>query len=72
MKRSNGNYAEIKPVSAQPTENTEDVRCVCHRLIARIVDQKFELICPRCKRKITIDLSEPGRTQDITTCLRFK
>ncbi|MCD4655463.1 hypothetical protein K8T06_16205 [bacterium] len=34
----------------------EEIRCQCHRLIAKSIDNKLELVCPRCKRKVVINV----------------
>jgi len=49
-----------------------DIRCECHRLLARLDGDTLELSCPRCKRKIEIDLKEIARNQSIPESLHFK
>lgn len=35
-----------------------EIRCECHRLLARLDGDMLELRCPRCKRSMTIDLTK--------------
>lgn len=57
---------------ARPHQASRDIRCECHRLLARLHGEILELSCPRCKRKIVIDMKELARNQPISESLRFK
>jgi phage FluMu protein Com len=41
-----------------PSKRTDEVRCHCGSLIARIVDGKLELKCRRCQRIGLIELGQ--------------
>lgn len=51
-----GKQAYIENLS-DPTESNE-LRCECRRLLAKISDGHLELSCPRCKRKVMLDLNK--------------
>ncbi len=51
---------------------TDELRCECHRLLARINGHNLELRCPRCKRKLEIDLDELAKTQSIPLSLHLR
>nr|WP_087474120.1 hypothetical protein [Nitrospira cf. moscoviensis SBR1015] len=36
---------------------SEEVRCLCGQLVARLVEAGIELKCKRCRRLVTIPLS---------------
>jgi len=36
---------------------SEQVRCLCGQLVARLVEEGIELKCKRCRRLVTIPLS---------------
>lgn len=39
------------PLSSLDTVNCSEVRCKCHRLLARYQNGKVVLRCPRCKKQ---------------------
>ncbi|MBH0199524.1 MAG: hypothetical protein HP497_08920 [Nitrospira sp.] len=39
---------------AQMERSTEQVRCLCGQLLARMVDTGIELKCKRCRQLVTI------------------
>lgn len=49
MKNNAGNYLS--------TEKTIDIRCACHRLLARQEGNVLILKCPRCKRETRIKIA---------------
>jgi phage FluMu protein Com len=49
-----------------------DIRCECHRLLARLDGEQLELRCPRCKRKVLLDLKELLQHRTIPTSLQFE
>ncbi|MBN1295657.1 hypothetical protein JXA80_02685 [bacterium] len=38
-------------------EQHGEIRCACNRLLMKIENQRLEMICPRCKRKVIVDFS---------------
>ena len=44
-------------VVARPRTPGEDIRCHCHRLLARSVPTGIELRCPRCKQNMVLTWS---------------
>jgi phage FluMu protein Com len=54
-----------KAVTDQP--NTQEVRCECGSLVAKLVGSVIELKCRRCKRLALIPLAEfEGGSQTVT------
>lgn len=53
-------------VERRPTASSE-IRCVCHRLLARITDRGVVLRCPRCKREtvLALDGREHGAVLEV-------
>jgi hypothetical protein len=49
-----GIQKDDKPDAVAP----RDVRCFCGRLLARLVAEGVELLCPRCKRHKIVPLSD--------------
>jgi hypothetical protein len=45
------------------TQLQDELRCPCHRLLARVEGQRLVLRCPRCKTEAVVDLS--GARRDI-------
>lgn len=44
------------------TVKIELVRCDCKRLLARVIDGKVEVYCPRCKERRLLDIDKDGKT----------
>ncbi len=55
----------------QKNPSPTDVRCRCNRLMAKMADCKLEFVCPRCKRKIVLDLSGIADDQEILNRITF-
>ncbi|GEM_PF-1496859 len=51
--------------SVEKNSNSEDLRCLCGNLVARIVRDQIELKCKRCKRIHLIPL-QPGSSSKIS------
>jgi hypothetical protein len=54
---------ECETASPTITRHSEDCRCLCGSLVARIVDGGVELKCRRCRRMllVPIEAAGPGR-----------
>jgi phage FluMu protein Com len=39
-----------------PTRSTDELRCPCRRLLARVDGRRLVLKCPRCKTEAVVDL----------------
>jgi hypothetical protein len=44
----------------------EDCRCLCGNLLARVVGDRVELKCRRCKRTLLVPLASSGRAAAAT------
>jgi phage FluMu protein Com len=42
-----------------------ELRCSCHRLLARIEGRGLVLKCPRCKKGAVVSLSDLSATQEV-------
>jgi Zn finger protein HypA/HybF involved in hydrogenase expression len=50
---------KIFKAQSRSKSHPSELRCVCHRLLARIEDRTLILRCPRCKRQMLIPLDKP-------------
>ncbi len=48
---------ETKVIKAAGVATSEEMRCHCGQLMARLVDQGIELKCKRCRRLMVIPFS---------------
>lgn len=49
---------ETKIIGAAGVSTSEEVRCHCGQLMARLVDEGIELKCKRCRRLMVIPFSK--------------
>lgn len=49
---------ETKVIRAAGVGTSEEVRCHCGQLMARLVDEGIELKCKRCRRLMVIPFSK--------------
>ena len=49
---------ETKVIRATDVGTSEEVRCHCGQLMARLVDEGIELKCKRCRRLMVISFSK--------------
>ena len=56
---------------ASPTSrsNSDELRCHCGSLVARVIDHGIELKCRRCKRVVVI-ATDRGRGEWVTVSLQ--
>lgn len=43
-----------RPISRASADRPSDLRCSCHRLLARRTDAGIDLRCPRCKSHLLL------------------
>lgn len=49
-----------------------ELRCCCHRLLARVDEARGTIVlrCPRCKREVLLSVAGQGRGAEIQVDLR--
>ena len=71
--RAGGRLEGQQSTCSEAHPHGDDCRCLCGNLLARVIDDRVELKCRRCKRTVSIPLatgSRPVRVKPSLTALR--
>lgn len=61
MRSTSHQEAQLAACAEQPSEQ-RDCRCLCGNLLARVVGDRVELKCRRCKRTLLVPLAGGRRS----------